>query len=49
MDQLGVHLHARSKEAMDRLKFEPIMNVKYMPDFNAIECCFAVCKRWYSA
>ena len=47
MDQLAVHMTKRVKETMDRLKFLPLYNVKYMPDFNAIETVFALVKRWY--
>ena len=48
MDQLAVHSTEKVRNKYDELKFETVMNVKYMPDFQPIETVFAHVKKWYT-
>ena len=41
MDNLKVHRGSDVVPLYEPLKFDPIYNVKYMPDFMPIEFCFA--------
>lgn len=47
MDNLSVHKTASVKAVYKRLGITPIYNVPYSPDFNGIECYFALLKGEY--
>ena len=47
MDQLQVHHFRQSKEAMEELKIEWVLNASYSLDFNPIELIFSQVKRRY--
>jgi transposase len=47
MDRLTVHRMLTVREKMESLNILCILNIAASPDLNAIETCFAQCKRHY--
>ena len=47
MDQLKAHTHKETREVMDELKIQPIINAGYSPQFNGAEGCFSVVKHHF--